>query len=177
MISFVLGGGCFWCLDAVYRRIRGVTKVESGYAGGDETTAHYYDVVSGTTNHAEVVRVTFDDSIVPAETILAIFFLIHNPTSLNRQGADEGPQYRLAMFYENQAQKNTFEKSIANAEKLWDNPIVTEITPLQKFYLAEDEHQDYFSKHPEAGYCQFVIEPKVTKARQTYTKWFKEENS
>lgn len=176
MTSFVLGGGCFWCLDAVYRRIHGVTKVESGYAGGDEQSAHYSAVVTGATKHAEVVRITFDRSVIPSEVILAIFFLIHDPTSLNKQGADEGPQYRSVMFYDGLDQKETFEKAIESAQHLWDNPIITEITPLQKFNQAEDEHQDYFSKHPETGYCQLVIEPKVTKARKTYTKWFKEEN-
>jgi len=176
MTSFVLGGGCFWCLDAVYRLIRGVMTVESGYAGGDAASANYYAVATGTTGHAEVVRVTFDEAVIPAETILSLFFLIHDPTSLNRQGADEGPQYRSAMFYADDGQKKEFDRAIASAEKLWDNPIVTEITPLQKFYVAEDEHQDYFSKHPDAGYCQVVIAPKVTKARKAYTKWFKEES-
>lgn len=176
MTSFVLGGGCFWCLDAVYQQIKGVTKVESGYAGG-EGPANYYRVASGTTGYAEVVRVTFDESVIPAETILDLYFVMHDPTTLNRQGADEGTQYRSVMFYENDEQQRLFQAALERAQKLWDDPVVTEITPLEKFYIAEDEHQDYFRKNPEAGYCSVVIAPKVVKVRSHFKQWFKEEDT
>lgn len=175
MTSYVLGGGCFWCLDAVYRRIKGVTSVESGYAGGDSTPT-YYQVATGITGHAEVVRVTFDETIIPPETILDIFFLIHDPTTLNRQGADIGPQYRSTMFYKTEGQKTAFTAALARAQDIWTDKIVTEITPLKTFYVAENEHQDYFSKNPEAGYCSVVIAPKVSKARQAFYSWFKEDS-
>jgi peptide-methionine (S)-S-oxide reductase len=174
MTSFVLGGGCFWCLDALYRQIKGVTDVESGYAGG-EGPANYYRVATGKTGYAEVVRVTFDENIIPTETILDLFFVIHNPTTLNRQGADEGPQYRSSMFYEDDMQQKAFTAAFERAQKLWNDPIVTQIVPLEKFYLAEEEHQDYFRKNPESGYCSIVIEPKITKARAHFKQWFKEE--
>lgn len=174
MKTYILGGGCFWCIDAVFRRIKGVVSTEVGYAGG-EGEASYYRVASGTTGYAEVTRVTFDETIIPSGTILDIFFLVHDPTSLNRQGADEGTQYRSVMFYETNTQKKEFEAAIERAQQLWQDPIVTELSPLEAFYIAEDEQQDYFNKNPEAGYCQIVIAPKVSKARAHYSKWFKEE--
>jgi len=174
MTSYVLGGGCFWCIDAVFRRIKGVVSTEVGYAGG-KGEASYSRVASGTTGYAEVTRITFDETIIPAQTILDIFFLVHDPSSLNRQGADEGTQYRSVMFYENDEQKEAFQAALSRAQKLWQDPIVTELSPLKMFYVAEDEHQDYFNKNPEAGYCQIVIAPKVNKARSRYSKWFKEE--
>jgi peptide-methionine (S)-S-oxide reductase len=173
MTSYVLGGGCFWCLDAVYRGLKGITNVESGYAGGSGA-ANYYRVASGNTGYAEVVRVTFDETIIPADTILDIFFLIHNPTTLNQQGADVGTQYRSAMFYTDEDQQQTFQAALDRASPLWEDSIVTEITPLDEFYVAEDEHQDYFNKNPESGYCSIVIAPKVIKARVAYKQWFKE---
>lgn len=176
MTTFVLGGGCFWCIDAVFRRLKGVTKVESGYAGGITDSPDYYKVAAGWTEHAEVVRVTFDESIIPPDTILNIFFSIHDPTTLNRQGADVGTQYRSIMLYEDQEQKKLFEAAAEKAASIWATRIVTEIKPLEKFFIAEDEHQDYFNKNPEAGYCQVIIAPKVIKARMTYATWFKEEN-
>jgi peptide-methionine (S)-S-oxide reductase len=173
MTQYVLAGGCFWCLDAVYRGLRGVLKVESGYTdGGGEPS--YYTVASGTTGHAEAVRVTFDSDSIPADVILDIFFLIHDPTTLNRQGADVGTQYRSAMFYTDKTQKQAFAAAIQRASKLWQDPIVTEVTQLETFFIAEDEHQDYFNKNPETGYCQIVIAPKVIKARASYKQWFKE---
>lgn len=175
MTTYVLGGGCFWCFDAIYRRIRGVTKVESGYAGGKTGNPSYRQVAAGETGHAEVVRVTFDETTIPAETILAIYFLTHNPTTLNRQGADVGPQYRSIMLYADNSQKTAFEAAILSAQKVWDDPIVTELKPLETFFVAEEEHQDYFNKNPEAGYCSIVIVPKIIKARSAYAKWFKEE--
>lgn len=173
MTTYVLAGGCFWCLDAVYRRIRGVTGVESGYSGG-EGSATYERVSTGETGYAESVRLTFDESIIPRETILDIFFLIHNPTTPNRQGNDVGPQYRSAMFYAGDEQKQAFVAAMERAKQHWDDPIVTEITPLKEFVSAEAEHQDYFANHPENPYCSIVIEPKIVKARQKYTKWFEE---
>lgn len=174
MTSYVLGGGCFWCLDAVYRRIKGVTKVVSGYSGGNGEPS-YYQVAGGKTGHAEVICVTFDEKIIPAEIILDIFFLIHDPTTLNRQGADKGTQYRSIMLYENQSQKQVFEAARDRATSNWSDPIVTEIAELETFHPAENEHQDYFNQNPNAGYCMIVISPKIAKARQHYTQWFKEE--
>lgn len=176
MTTFVLGGGCFWCLDAVYRRIKGVQKVESGYAGGVGEPS-YLQVATGTTGHAEVVRVSFDKNVISAETILDIYFLTHNPTTLNRQGADVGPQYRSVMFFEDEDQKKLFEKARDRAQTHWSDPIVTDITKLPVFYPAEEEHQDYFHKNPEKGYCQIVIQPKIAKARENYKAWFKEEDA
>lgn len=177
MTTYVLGGGCFWCLDALYRRIRGVTKVTSGYAGGTTTDQpSYYDVASGQTGHAEVIRVTFNEEIVQPDIILDIFFAFHDPTTLNRQGADEGTQYRSIMLYENDDQKAQFTRALARAEKIWKGSIVTEIKPLDIFYPAEEEHQDYFNKNPEAGYCKIVIAPKLTKARQRFSQWLKEDS-
>jgi peptide-methionine (S)-S-oxide reductase len=175
MTRFVLGGGCFWCIDAVYRRLKGVTKVESGYAGGYTDEPNYYQVATGRTGHAEVVAITFDETIIPAQVILNIFFSIHDPTTLNRQGADVGTQYRSIMLYEDGEQKKLFEAAAKKAESIWAARIVTEVKPLETFFVAEDEHQDYFNKNPEAGYCQVIIAPKVVKARMTYATWFKED--
>lgn len=174
MTSYVLGGGCFWCLDAVYRRVKGVTKVEAGYAGG-EGPANYYRVATGETGYAEVTRVTFDETIIPAKTILDIYFLIHNPTTLNRQGNDVGTQYRSVMFYDSDAQMKEFHAAFKRAEKIWEGTIVTQIEPLEAFFIAEDEHQDYFNKNPAAGYCSIIIEPKIAKARAAFSQWLKEE--
>lgn len=175
MTTYVLGGGCFWCLDALYRRVRGVKEVVSGYAGGTTSDPSYYQVATGTTGHAEVVKVTFDETIIPAEVILDMFFTGHNPTTLNRQGADVGTQYRSLMLYADEPQRRMFEEAKKTAEQLWDDPIVTELKKLEVFYAAEEEHQDYFNKNPEAGYCAIVIAPKLIKARQKYAQWFKEE--
>jgi peptide-methionine (S)-S-oxide reductase len=138
-------------------------------------TAHYYSVASGLTHHAESVQISFDEKMIPSDVILDIFFLIHNPTTLNRQGADVGPQYRSAMFYTDETQKAEFEAAIERAKTHWDDPIVTELTELKAFYEAEPEHQDYFNKNPGNGYCSIVIEPKIVKARKEYSKWFKED--
>jgi peptide-methionine (S)-S-oxide reductase len=171
MTEFVLGGGCFWCIDAVFRRLKGVTLVESGYAGG-EGIPDYYRVAGGRTGFAEVVRVQFDETILPADTLLDIFFLIHNPTTLNRQGADEGPQYRSTMMYRNELQRELFVAARDRAQQHWNDTIVTEITPLDHYYPAEEEHQDYFNKQPASGYCSIVIAPKLIKARAAYAEWF-----
>ncbi|HEY5695785.1 MAG TPA: peptide-methionine (S)-S-oxide reductase MsrA [Candidatus Saccharimonadales bacterium] len=174
MTTYVLGGGCFWCLDAIYRGLKGVTKVESGYAGGHVKNPTYEQVSTGTTGHAETVRVTFNESIIPGSVILAIYFLVHNPTTRDRQGADIGPQYRSIMLYTSSTQQKEFEAARETAQPIWPDQIVTEIKPLNTFYLAESEHQDFFHKNPEYGYCTVVIEPKIVKARREFSKWFKE---
>lgn len=144
-----------------------------GYAGGTPETAHYYSVATGQTGHAEGVKVTFDESVLPADTLLDLFFLIHDPTTLNRQGADIGPQYRSAMLYTDDIDKAEFEAAVIRAQEHWGNMIVTDLAPLEKFYDAEPEHQDYFNNNPTNGYCSIVIEPKIVKARKAYTQYFK----
>lgn len=174
MTTFVLAGGCFWCTDAVFQRLNGVTSSICGYVGGTKEDANYYHVATGNTAHTESVAVTFDDSILPANDLLDIFFLIHDPTTKNRQGNDTGPQYRSVLFYKNDAQKAEFEAAIKRAQKHWDNPIITELTALDVFYEAEPEHQDYFSNNPTNPYCSVVISPKILKARGVYADYFKE---
>lgn len=171
METFVLAGGCFWCLDAVYRTLRGVSDVVSGYAGGDTVSPSYEAVCTGRTGHAEVVAVEFDPAIIPADVILDVFFTLHDPRQLNRQGADVGTQYRSAMFYANEAQKAVFETAIARAGELWDGGIVTTLEPLETFYRAEDYHQDFFAKNPGQGYCMAVAVPKVNKVRKAYSEY------
>jgi peptide-methionine (S)-S-oxide reductase len=165
-----LGGGCFWCLEAVYAELRGVMKVESGYAGGDAPNPTYRQVCSGTTGHAEVVQITFDPAVLAFNDLLNIFFTIHDPTTLNRQGADVGTQYRSVIFYHNEAQRQQAQSIIRELEekKIWKNPIVTEVKPLDAFYRAEDYHQEYYSRNPGQPYCQAVITPKVAKLRKMY---------
>ncbi|HYJ47506.1 MAG TPA: peptide-methionine (S)-S-oxide reductase MsrA [Pyrinomonadaceae bacterium] len=165
-----LAGGCFWCLEAVYDDLRGVESVESGYSGGDVVNPTYRQVCTGTTGHAEVVQVTFNPDVVSFREILEIFFAIHDPTTLNRQGADVGTQYRSAIFYHSPEQKETAEKLIGelNAEQIWDAPIVTEVAPFEKFYVAEDYHQEYFAQNPAQPYCRAVVAPKVAKFRQKF---------
>jgi len=174
MTTYVIAGGCFWCLDAVYRRLKGVTEVVSGYAGGGTINPTYEQVSTGETGHAEAVKITFDESVIPSDVILDLFFLIHDPTTLNRQGNDVGPQYRSGMYYADDAQKNAFEAAEERAKEHWDKPLTTELKPLDIFYPAEDYHQDYFNKNPGNGYCSIVIAPQIVKARSAYTKWFKE---
>jgi peptide-methionine (S)-S-oxide reductase len=175
MTTYTLAGGCFWCIDAVMRRLKGVESSISGYVGGSADDADYYTVASGKTGHAESVQVTFDETVIPGDTILDIFFLIHDPTTLNRQGADEGTQYRSALFYTDESQKKVFEEAMMRATPHWDSPLVTELSPLKAFYEAEQEHQDYFNNNPTNGYCSIVIVPKIVKARSAYKHWFKEE--
>jgi peptide-methionine (S)-S-oxide reductase len=165
-----LGGGCFWCLEAVYEELRGVEKVESGYSGGAVPNPTYRQVCTGTTGHAEVVQVTFDPEVVSFREILEVFFTIHDPTTLNRQGADVGPQYRSAIFYHDEEQRRVAQEVIAKleAEHLWRDPIVTEVTPFDAFYRAEDYHQEYFRNNAYQPYCQVVIAPKVAKFRNQY---------
>lgn len=165
-----LGGGCFWCLEAIYDELRGVHAVISGYAGGSTPNPTYRQVTTGRTGHAEVVQITFDPDILSFRDILQIFFTIHDPTTLNRQGADVGTQYRSAIFYHNEAQRVIAEEVIAEMETagLWENPIVTEVTPLEAFYVAEDYHQDYYENNSYQPYCQVVIAPKLAKARTKF---------
>lgn len=165
-----LGGGCFWCLDPIFERLQGVHEVTVGYAGGEVRDPTYRQVCSGTTGHAEVVRVTYDPAAITFREILEVFFAFHDPTTLNRQGADVGTQYRSIILYESEEQRRTAEGVIAdlNAQGLWEGPIVTEVTPLAAFYPAEDYHQRYFEKNPEQGYCRAVIAPKVAKLHAKY---------
>jgi peptide-methionine (S)-S-oxide reductase len=171
--SIVLGGGCFWCLDASYRLINGVTEVVSGYAGGTTENPTYQQVCSETTGHAEVVKVSYDPKIISRDNILEIFWTIHDPTTLNRQGNDVGTSYRSIILYSDEEQKAAAEKSKQAVAKLWPNPIVTEIVPLNKFYPAEEEHQNYFSKNPAQAYCQVIINPKLAKLRAKFSERIK----
>jgi peptide-methionine (S)-S-oxide reductase len=165
-----LGGGCFWCLEAVFTELRGVEKVVSGYAGGHTANPTYKEVCSGTTGHAEVVQVTFDPAVVSFRELLEVFFTIHDPTTLNRQGADVGTQYRSAVFYHTPEQKETAEQVVAEltASSVWDKPIVTQLASLDAFYPAEEYHQEYFARNPYQPYCQVVVAPKVGKFRKQY---------
>jgi peptide-methionine (S)-S-oxide reductase len=165
-----LAGGCFWCLEAVFDELRGVESVESGYAGGSVPNPTYKQVCNGTTGHAEVVQIVYDPKVVSFEDLLGVFFTIHDPTTLNRQGADVGTQYRSAIFYHTPEQKAVAEKVIRDitAAGVWDDPIVTEVTPMSEFYKAEEYHQEYYARNPSQGYCQIVIAPKVAKFRQKY---------
>lgn len=168
--TITLGGGCFWCLQPVFEELTGVGKVVVGYAGGHAKNPSYEMVCTGTTGHAEVVDVTFRPAEIPLSDLLKVFFSVHDPTTLNRQGADRGTQYRSAIFYRTPAQQAAAEAAIRefNAAKLWDDPIVTEVTPRTSFYPAEDYHQGYFEKNPWAGYCRAVIAPKVAKFRKEF---------
>lgn len=170
-----LAGGCFWCLEAVFEQVQGVEKVESGYSGGEVPNPTYQAVCTGTTGHAEVVQVTFDPKVIAFEELLKIFFGIHDPTTLNRQGADIGTQYRSAIFYHTPEQQAQAEQLIAelNEAKIWDQPLVTQVVPFEVFYRAEDYHQGYFQAHPEQGYCQAVVGPKVAKFRKVFASRLK----
>jgi peptide-methionine (S)-S-oxide reductase len=165
-----LAGGCFWCLEAVYLELKGVTGVQSGYAGGKRPNPTYEQVCGGATGHAEVVQVSFDPEIVSYKELLDVFFTIHDPTTLNRQGGDTGTQYRSAVFYESPEQERIARETIAEftAAKVWDNPIVTEVAPLEKFWPAEEYHNNYFARNPQNPYCSVVIAPKVSKARKLF---------
>lgn len=165
-----LGGGCFWCLEAVFDDLKGVNSVESGYMGGDLQDPTYADVCSGTSGHAEVVQVSFDPAVVSLHEILEVFFVIHDPTTLNRQGNDAGPQYRSAIFCHSPEHKAAAEQVIAQleADGLWGKPIVTEVTAAGKFYIAEGEHQEFFQRNPYQPYCMMVVQPKVAKFRKHF---------
>jgi peptide-methionine (S)-S-oxide reductase len=165
-----LGGGCFWCLEAVFDDLKGVKSVESGYMGGHLKDPTYAYVCGGDSGHAEVVQISFDPAVVSFREILEVFFVIHDPTTRNRQGNDAGPQYRSAIFYDSPEQKATAEQVIAkvNAARLWDSPIVTEITAAGRFYIAEAEHQEYYQRNPYQPYCMMVVQPKVAKFRKHF---------
>ena len=165
-----LGGGCFWCVEAVFEEIRGVVDVVSGYAGGKVSNPSYREVCAGRTGHAEVVQVTFDPDVLSYREVLQIFFTTHDPTTPNRQGADVGTQYRSVVFYHDDEQERIAEEVVREfeAEGVWDAPIVTELAPLPTFYRAEEYHQDYFAQNPAQPYCQAVIAPKVSKLRKQY---------
>jgi peptide-methionine (S)-S-oxide reductase len=165
-----LGGGCFWCIEAIFDELKGVESVESGYSGGSVVNPTYRQVCTGTTGHAEVVQATFDPKAISLKELLEIFFTVHDPTTLNRQGPDVGPQYRSAIFYHSPEQKAIAEQVIKEIEaaKLWDAPIVTEISPFKVFYKAEDYHQEYFKQNGGQPYCRFVIAPKMAKFREHY---------
>lgn len=164
------GGGCFWCLDAAYRQLRGIEKVVSGYSGGRRPNPTYEQVCSGATGHAEVVQITYDPKTITYRDLLGVFFTIHDPTTLNRQGGDEGTQYRSVVYYHDESQKRAAEEVIADLkrEQVWPRPIVTEIAPLGAFYPAEDYHQDYFTHNPDKPYCAAVVAEKVSKVRKHY---------
>ncbi len=165
-----LAGGCFWCLEAAFAQLKGVERVESGYSGGHVANPSYEEVCTGTTGHAEVVQITFDPQLVSFRDLLHVFFTIHDPTTPDRQGGDVGTQYRSAIFYHTPEQKAEAERVMAEleAEKVWDDPIVTQVTPLHEFYPAEEYHRDYYRRNPNQGYCRAVIAPKVAKVRKLY---------
>jgi len=172
-----LGGGCFWCLEAVYDELKGVTDVVSGYSGGHVQNPTYEQVCGKHTGHAEVVQVTFDPEVISFRDVLKVFFTIHDPTTMNRQGNDAGPQYRSAIFYHTPEQKAATEETIAELtqEGLWPRPIVTEVTAFEVFYRADEYHQEYFARNPYQSYCQAIIAPKVAKFRKTYVERLKAE--
>lgn len=173
MMTFVLGGGCFWCLDSSYMQFRGVQDVVVGYMGGELENPGYERVCDGNTGHAEVVEVIFDETVIPAETILDIFFTIHDPRQLNRQGNDIGTQYRSVMFYRDEEQRQLFEDAINRAKDHWDGEIMTELSPATIFWVGEEYHQDFFAKNPNQGYCNAVVAPKMAKARASFTQFLK----
>jgi peptide-methionine (S)-S-oxide reductase len=165
-----LAGGCFWCLEAVYNELNGVEKVVSGYAGGQVKNPDYEQICGGRTGHAEVIQVSFEPSVISFKELLEVFFTIHDPTTLNRQGNDAGTQYRSSIMYHDDEQKRIAEQAIAelSAARIWDQNIVTEVVPLDDFYPAESDHQQYFERNPDQAYCQIIVAPKVAKARQKF---------
>lgn len=168
--TIILGGGCFWCTEAVYQDLKGVVKVESGYCGGQIKNPSYKEVCNGTTGHAEVIKITFDPSIITYKDLVDIFWHVHDPTTLNKQGNDIGTQYRSVVFYANEEEKKLAEQSRfeAQTQKIWKDPIITSLEPLSEFYKAEDYHQNYYKANPNQGYCVYVINPKVEKFRKEY---------
>ncbi len=168
--TLTVGGGCFWCVEAQFLQLKGVLSVQSGYAGGSTVNPTYKEVCTGLTGHAEVIQVVFDNSVISLDEVLAAFWQSHDPTQLNRQGNDVGTQYRSVIFYRNNEQKQVAEdyKQKLNNEKVYDKPVVTEIAPLSKFYIAEDYHQDYYNQNASQGYCQFVIAPKLEKFKKVF---------
>ena len=168
-----LGGGCFWCIETIFQDLKGVSTVESGYMGGHVTHPTYKEVCNGTTGHAEVIQVTFDPGVISLREILDIFFTVHDPTTLNRQGADVGTQYRSAIFYNNDQQKSIADEAVSAAQELWGQKIVTQLAAAERFYKAEDYHQNYYKGNPYQPYCSIVIAPKVKKFREKYAEKLK----
>ena len=168
-----LAGGCFWCIEAVFSELKGVVKAESGYSGGTVAKPSYEEVCSGETGHAEAVQITFDPRAISLGEILEVFFSVHDPTTLNRQGADVGEQYRSAIFYRNEAQKKAAEEAIRNASKEYSSPVVTQLVPFKEFYKAEDYHQEYYKYNSSQPYCQVVISPKLAKFRKHFQEKMK----
>lgn len=165
-----VGGGCFWCTEAVFQKVKGVSKVVSGYSGGNVPgTPTYREVCSGLTGHAEVVQISFDPKVIRYKDILEIFMTTHDPTTLNRQGGDVGTQYRSVIFFHSDEQKQIAEEVLQNLSKYFDQPIVTEISPLEKFHAAEDDHQNYYENNPTQAYCTYIISPKIAKLRKMHT--------
>ena len=173
MEKFVLAGGCFWCLDSAYVQFKGITHVTCGYTGGKSPNPTYEQVCDGNTGHAEVVSIEFDPSVITSDDVLDIFFTVHDPTQLNRQGNDIGTQYRSGMFYSSPEQKQAFESAIERAKEIWGESIVTEVSQLGEFFEAEEYHQDFFAKNPNQGYCLAVVAPKVAKVRAKFSHLLK----
>jgi peptide-methionine (S)-S-oxide reductase len=173
MKSFVLGGGCFWCLDSSFMQFRGVIDVEVGYSGGHLENPSYEAVCGEGTGHAEVAKVIVDESIIPADVVLDIFFTLHDPTQLNRQGNDIGTSYRSCMFFDGESQKALFEQAIERAKQVWGDAIVTELLPLEIFWPGETYHQDFFAKNPDQGYCNMVVKPKMAKTAKAFVSYLK----
>lgn len=170
----VLGGGCFWCLEASYQLVKGVREVTPGYAGGTSRNPSYWGIHENQTGHAEVVQISFDSTKISYGDILDIFWVIHDPTTPNRQGSDIGPEYRSIILYDGEEQKKISEASKAAIQKLWDKPVITEIKPLKKFYEAEPEHHDFYKKHPDMAYCQVIINPKLEKLKTKFATQLKQ---
>lgn len=170
METATLGAGCFWCVESVFQELKGVEKVVSGYSGGHKENPGYKEVCDGTTGHAEVARISFDPSVISFQEILEVFFLVHDPTTLNRQGNDVGTQYRSAIFYHSESQKEIAEKTIQalNASAAWPDPLVTEVSPVKNFWPAEDYHQNYYRLNQNQPYCQYVVRPKLEKFRKVF---------
>lgn len=168
--ELILGGGCFWCTEAVFELLKGVSDVESGYANGHTLNPNYRDICTGETGHAEVIKISYDESIITSDTLLDIFFAVHNPTTLNQQGADRGTQYRSTILYTDEETKEAAEAAMAAAQKDYTDPIVTTIEPLDSYYPAETYHQDYYRQNPMQGYCMAVIPPKLAKLKAKFGK-------
>ena len=171
--QIVLGGGCFWCTEATYQLIEGVESVVPGYAGGKSTEPSYWNIHDPDSGHAEVIQITFDPEVISLQDILDIFWVIHDPTTPNQQGNDIGPAYRSIILFNSKAQKKIINQSITEAQKVWNNKIVTQVVPLEKFYEAEPEHHGFYKKHPELGYCQVIINPKLAKLREKFSSKLK----
>lgn len=171
MTEFVLAGGCFWCLDSSYMQFKGVEDVVVGYMGGHVANPSYEQVCEKNTGHAEVAKVVFDPAVISPEVILDIFFTLHDPTTLNRQGADVGPQYRSAMFYADEQQRQLFQNALERAKEIWGDGIVTALNPIDTFWIGEEYHQDFFAKNPLQGYCNAVVAPKMAKVRAKFAQF------